>query len=90
MIKFLHISAIILPIALIGCGGDSSKKSTTTSKPKTQQVTATKSTLNQKLNKVDLQSKKLSSEGVDTIMNLPVGKTSLSISTPTKFSQVKQ
>ncbi|MFA0113278.1 hypothetical protein AB4407_06220 [Vibrio sp. 10N.261.46.E11] len=90
MIKFLQISAIILPIALIGCGGDSPKNSTTSSKPKNNQVNPTKSTLNQKLSQVDLQSKKLSSEGVDAIMNLPVGKTSLSISTPTKFSQVKQ
>ena len=90
MIKFLQISAIILPIALIGCGGDSSNNSKKTTTTQTQTVTPTKTNLDQKLSTVDLQSKKLSSEGVDTIMNLPVGKTSLSISTPTKFSQVKQ
>ena len=88
------IVPIISVFLLAGCF--SAKNETTksvapkTTAPKVSTIAPKNSDLEQKLSLLKSGGKTLGSDAIESVINLPVGKTSLSISVPSKFSAVKK
>ncbi|BDU37749.1 conserved hypothetical protein [Vibrio nigripulchritudo MADA3029] len=89
--SLVTIVPILSVFLLAGCfsSKENSAGKTTPAKPSSS-IAPKNQGLSQQLSKLKSNGKALSTDAIESVMNLPVGKTSLSISVPSKFSSVKK